>query len=259
MKVFIDYKLNESGKSKFLKRLIPALKKIGVECRFKQKGCDVALGISWWHTKTKLPKVLRVDGIYLNSGKKEKYRNGKVRTAIKKADHVIYQSKFAKKTVNKRLKVNPKCSVIYNGADPEYYDSAVCYDNPHETNYLMCARWGNRKHKRLKDHIRYAENHPDIHFYLAGETDRRTPENVTKLGWVRDIELRRYQKTCSHLVYLADTDWCPSGVIEAILAGCEVIYNPKCKAVKELCGLPVEKLYIDNVAKQYKKVLRGCI
>ena len=40
MNVFIDYKLNDSGKGKFLQRLIPFLDDIGVKCSFKLKGCE---------------------------------------------------------------------------------------------------------------------------------------------------------------------------------------------------------------------------
>ncbi len=254
MKVFIDYKLNESGKSKFLKRLIPALKKIGVECRFKPKGCDVALGVSWWHTKTKLPKVLRVDGIYLNSGKKEKYRNGKVRTSIKKADHVIYQSKFAKKTVNKRLKVDPECSVIYNGADPgEYYRNVIGHDL---FGVVMFANWRNRKHKRLSRHVKWAKDHPDKKCYLIGECDVESKGNLEVVGQLPEKELKKYLAGVGTMVYLADLDWCPNAVVEARVAGLHVIYEPKCKAVKELCELDVKELYIHNIAKQYKKVFK---
>ena len=126
----------------------------------------------------------------------------------------------------------------------------------------MSARWGvgkaERKSKRLKDHIRYAEEHPDIHFWLAGDTDRKVPDNVTKLGWIDDSKLRRFQVICSHFVYLVPVDWAPNGVIEALMAGCKIIYNEKCEAVKELCGLGIEELHIDNIAKQYKKVFERC-
>jgi len=38
MKLFLDYKLNESGKGKFLHRLIPALEQLGVNTYYKEKG-----------------------------------------------------------------------------------------------------------------------------------------------------------------------------------------------------------------------------
>lgn len=258
MKLFLDYELNESGKGKFLQRLIPALAMIGVETCYKEKGCDVALGLSKWRDKPDMPRVLRIDGVHLRDGKKERWRNKSIRKGIKQSHAVIFQSKFAQRIVKKHLKVKPKKEyVIYNGVNPKNYTTTspvVSY----EENYLMSARWGTGKHerksKRQKEHIRYAEEHPDIHFWLAGETDRKFPSNVTKLGWLEDSELRRYQYLCSHFVYLVKTDWCPSGVVEAIMAGCKIIYNPKCEAVKELCNLDVKELYIDNIAQQYKKV-----
>lgn len=256
MKVYIDYKLNESGKSKFLQRLIPALAKIGVECSFKQKGCDVALGISKWRSMTTLKKVLRVDGIHLAKGKKEAWRNEQIRKSIKKSDTVIFQSEFAKKTIVKKLKVKPKCYVIHNGANPDDYNIEKL-KLPHTRNILMCARWANRKTKRLKAHLDYLDTHEE-HFYLAGEHPPIRPRaNLTDLGHLPDDELRKYQASCDQLLYLTKVEWCPNAVVEAIVAGLPVTHLAECEAVEELCNFPREHFFIDNIARKYKRVFKA--
>lgn len=258
MNVFIDYKLNDSGKGKFIQRLIPALRKIGVKCKFKQKGCDVALGVSGWKTKTSLPRVLRVDGIYLDKGKKQTWRNKQIRTAISKSDYVIYQSKFSKNTVNKKFKINPPCSVIYNGANPDDYRNAKPIKSPYKYNVLMAARWGNRKHKRLDAHLEAIKNtnSDNVHFWLAGECDVKSTEKLTVLGYLPDEELRRYMVMADTFLYLADLDWCPNVIVEARIARMDIEHNKSCKAVDELIYADLRHLHIDYVARQYKKVFK---
>lgn len=247
MKLFIDYILNDSGKGHFLKRLIPCLEVQGVRCKFSPKGCDVALGISKWKTKTSLPKVLRLDGIHLNG------QNDKIAIAIKKADCVIFQSKFAKEFIGSHILVKPKrYAIIYNGASPDEYNRAQ-----HRSGYLMAAHWKNRKHKRLPDHIKYAEKNPCDMFYIAGKVSANLPKNMVKLGDISNKILAQYQSRCIALVYLADIDWCPNVVVESRVAGMQIIYNPECKAVAELVGLPLDRLYINNVAAQYRKVFES--
>jgi len=253
MKLFLDYKLNESGKGKMLRRLIPELEKIGVTTHYKKKGCDVALGISKWQNKPNMPRVLRVDGVYLRGGKKERWRNKNIRKSIKQSHAVIFQSKFAQRTVKKRLKIQPlKECVIYNGANPaEYHRNVMGFDL---FGVIMFANWRDRKHKRLSRHVKWAKDHPDKKCYLIGECDVKSTDNLEVVGQLPEKDLKEYLASVGSMVYLADLDWCPNSVVEARVAGLNVIYDPKCKAVKELCGLDIKELHIDNVALKYKKV-----
>lgn len=246
MKVFIDYRLNNTGKGLFLRRLIPSLQEIGVACRFRPKGCDVALGISKWLTNTNLPKVLRLDGIHLTGS------NEKIRKSMKQSNALVYQSRFAKSYIKSHMKVPKRLEfVIYNGADPRDYLSSAA-----RCGYLMAAHWGNRKHKCLRAHIEYAAAHPDDTFYLAGACRVKPTANLHCLGDLAPQAMVDYQRRCKGLVYLADLDWCPNVVVESRVAGMEIVFNQRCSAVAELCGLDVEQLYIDSIAKQYRDVFR---
>ena len=76
MKVYLDYEFNNTGKGKFLQRLCEALRPMGVKFTDDQKKAVVALGISKWRSKVRLPKVLRVDGVRIESGRKALWYNG---------------------------------------------------------------------------------------------------------------------------------------------------------------------------------------
>lgn len=242
MKVYLDYTINDSGKGKFLKRLTPALSELGVY--FDSKHGEVALGISKWRKKPKIPCVLRVDGAYFDSGKKSKWWNQEIRKSIKRSDIVVFQSEYSMSTVTKLLDIKPKHSVvIYNGANVNDY---VGLPKPegfqeHEYNILIAARWGNRKSKNLKGHlsvVRDMSDRPDIHFWLAGETDKPVVcrSNLTVLGQLSDDQLRPYQAHAKCLLYIPKWDWCSNTVIECLVAGTPVLTIKKIKGVSELVG-----------------------
>jgi len=270
MKVFLDYEIGDSGKSKFLKRLIPAMAKIGVEFRGKQDGCDVALGISKWRTKTKIPKVLRIDGVYIDGdGQRNEWINDQIKKSIKKSDAVIFQSQFAKKKVIEVLKPKIKqCCVIYNGANPEDYDVEPI-DTGFERNVISVAKWCNRhglrKQKGLKKNIKtmtaMAEKEPKTGFFIAGKVPDKykDTDRIKFLGKIDEPILRRYLKACDRMVYMATLDWMPNALTEAIVAGCDITYNPDCESSVEIAGLYKQELYIDNTALKYKKVFEGVL
>ena len=262
MKLFLDYTLNNSGKGKFLQRLIPALERLGVTTHFKDKGCDVALGISWWHTETKLPKVIRVDGVHLVKNDKNNWKNGRIKDGVKRADAVIYQSAFAQREVKRFLKLKDKKEfVVFNGADPKDYDVEPI-DTGFPNNIIASGKWcdrnGVRKSKGLKATLQtMLEMKSSVcGLFVAGDVpEKYRSDGITFLGRLEEPMLRRWLKTCDTMVYMAKYDWCPNAVVEAVVAGCKIIYNPKCEALSELAVLKPEELHIDNIAKQYKHVL----
>lgn len=247
MNLYIDYKLNDSGKGKFLKRLIPELKNLGIKTKFYPTGCDVALGISKWRGKLpRMPRVLRLDGIHLTG------ENEHIVASIKNSHALIYQSYFAKNFIKKRLKIHKKNEyVIYNGANPEDYEKGL-----QRKSCFMAANWGHRHHKRLDLHLKYAAEHKDKQFYLAGKCPAKDTSNLKVLGQLSESAMRDWLSACKTFVYLADLDWCPNVFIEAKVAGVKhMVINPECKAVEELTRVEAQELYISNIAKQYKKVL----
>ena len=238
MKVFIEREPNDSGKGKFIGRLIRAWDRMGVKYSFELKGCDVALGLTRWRSKIKgVPKVLRVDGIHLRKNKRAKWRNEMVRKSIKVSDAVIWQSKFAEHTVMKWLKIVPKKSVIiYNGDCPSEYLDVMPMPKGEGKDVLMSAKWFSRslrKSKKLELHLGVAMEYlnnikRDVRFWLAGDTGGNvhdTPQ-ITVLGKLCDRDLKRDLKMADCLLYLAHPDWCPNQVVESIVAGTPVVCLP---------------------------------
>jgi hypothetical protein len=161
MKIYSEYAPNISGKGKFLSRLFPELRKLGAEILSTPDGADVKLALTRIRTthKQDLPTVLRMDGIHLVDNKKNRWNNKRVKKSIKKADYVVYQSRFAKRMIEGILKVKPKGDcVIYNGAKkPDYPVSTGL-----PIDVIMVARWANRRHKRLKEMLNIAEALPNL-------------------------------------------------------------------------------------------------
>jgi len=264
MKIFSEYKPNESGKGKFLSRLFPELRKLGCDVVFHPDGADAKLALTrvrMDHTKH-LPCVLRVDGIHLVDNKKNNWNNKRVRSSIKKVDHVIYQSQFAKRMVNGILKVNPASTVIYNGADPDQYKTNYI-TNPEDTpgvDVIMVARWADRRHKRLKEMLQIAEALPQFKFAVCGEIDSDyTPKlvNVNYHGRISDHALSFLLRKSKCMLNLGSYDWCPNAVVESIVAGVPVIgYNDT--GIGELISNggghllePSEKLTPRMIKKEY--------
>ena len=262
MKVFVQYALNDSGKGKFLSRLIPALKKIGVECRFKEKGCDVCLGISKWRGKTKLPKVLRVDGVHLEPG--HEGQNHAIKKSIQSADAVIFQSRFAQSKVKEVLGVKPKKEfVIYNGANPrDYMVAPLILDSVHKI--LICGKWERNGKPRPQKGLKAALEHvyhrvrmdKNTIAWVVGKTQEMSHhKRVAFLGQLEEKELRRYLAICQEMVFMPVWDWCPNAVVEAKVAGLKLTLNDHPSMI-ELLEVPREELFIDNIAKQYKAAFK---
>lgn len=283
MKVFLDYKLNDTGKGKFLKRLIDAS---DMKFSDKPKGCDVALGVSHWRTKTNLPKVLRLDGIRIGKEKKDFWYNKKLKKSIKESDQIIYQSEFAQNYITSRLKVK-KGVVIHNGVSPKEFK---VYKRKNYLSIILVGNWGYkkpRKHKRLKEMLNFLEwflvKHKHYNVWVIGET-KLQPRNssIAMLGEIKE-NLNSYLSSAGVMLNLTTLDWCPNATVEALVAhvpvvcyegtgvselarlsGCNPLprdagYEGVEKAVLGCRGkvVNVPELYIENIEQQYRRVLKS--
>jgi glycosyltransferase involved in cell wall biosynthesis len=230
MKVYLDYEPDETGKGKFLRRLEAALKPMGVSFTHKQKGADVALGISRWRNSTNLPKVLRIDGIRVTFDKKGKWYNRIIKKSMKASEHVVFQSKFAHRYVATHLCSPQSCSVIHNGVDTK---RAAKHDKYWEQPnvLLMVGNWGGkklRKHKRLKRMVKFTQwflgKHEDWIAVVAGQTPWHPhADRLVYTGHVDDDDLLSILKSGAAMLNLSDLDWCPNATVEALAAGCPVV------------------------------------
>lgn len=248
MNLYIDHKSNDTGKSKFISRLVPALEDIGVRCSFKPTRADIQLSVYKFKKRKAyggIPRVLRMDGVHLRRSNRNRWRNNDIRRSIKTADAVIWQSKFAKNMLQKVLKVRPNRNfVIHNGADPADY-RVEPMPSEYGRNIILCAKWfradgTERKFKRLGPMLEicrdYVEQHSgEVGVWVAGNTRKykSTHPAIRHLGRIPEEQLRRYLVASDVMLYLAYIDWCPNAVVEALAAGTPVIC-PKYTAMAEL-------------------------
>ena len=259
MKLYIEYSPNESGKGKFISRLVPELEKLGVKVSYKPEGCDISLCLTRFRTKFKGPRVLRVDGIHLVQSKKTIWNNERVKKCINKADAVIWQSDFCRNTAKRVLGVKPKKEYrIYNGASP---DEFFKHTNHYYPTVLIFGNFADRKHKRLKEMLELAErinsSNKKLCWEVAGNIDEEFKKKLPKVDYVnyrghigRDA-IRLLLSRCRLVLDLQTAAWCPNVVVEALVAGCPVV---GCKGAgnEELIGYSGALVYDEPPTRMMK-------
>lgn len=232
MNLYIQYELNETGKGKFLRRLIPELESLGVGVQFNSKGADLALLVIRNRDKKlpKCPKIIRLDGLSLNPEDRNKYKY-RLKHEINPCDAIIYQSKFSKYMYDGILKPKVKKTfIIHNGADPKEFDV-----EPHKSDYpinvLLMSRWyrkQERAYKRLRQLVpwiyTYCSLNEKTKFWIIGEKDPDmyyfSSEQVEFIGQLEDCDLKPYLKMADIYLHMPEYSWCDNSLIEAICAGC---------------------------------------
>lgn len=245
MRLFIQYKLNNTGKSKFLSRLIPELEALGVKVQFKEKKADIALLISRNRNKPfdklpKCPKVIRLDGLDISTEKKERTRyRVRTRHEINPCDAIIYQSKFCKYMYDGIVKPRVgKTYIIHNGANPVDYVNIPVVKSDYTKNILLVSKWFQKKHryyKRLHKMWEIAQYYinlrsSDCCFWIAGETNgivKTLPKHdrIRFLGQLPEEDLKPYMRLCDVILHLSWFSWCDNSLIESIIAGCVPIVS----------------------------------
>ena len=116
--------------------------------------------------------------------------------------------------------------VIFNGADPKYYQRT---ESDGVKRVIMSARWKQRGHKRLKEMleiaVEYRKAHEDVQFYVAGDNEymKKKWDGIAMLGHIEEPELKALINKCDCMLNIAYYDWCPNAVVESLVAGVPVI------------------------------------
>lgn len=244
MKIYIpcadaDIKTEQlTGKGFFCYRLAQAMRIMGVDVIGSPKAfVDVSLNIiHLTHTDSKV-KLLRLAGVWHDTGKKWAQKNLGMAESLRRCDGVVYQTNFAKMMCNKYLGVPTKpFKVIFNGADPEFYKNILPANMEGKKVVLAFSRW--RPHKRLRDIIEsfLLTRLKDVVLLVAGDLSgsgltREEHEkyfklsNVKYLGIINQTVLGSYLNMASASIHLCWVDGCPNSVVEAITAKVPVICN----------------------------------
>lgn len=224
-----------TGKGRFACRLQKALQKRDIEVTIFPKAFevyDIVVGFGKFldHHLTK-KKILRLGDCH--KGKKDyKALNKRKIKALKKADGVIYQSRYSQKLCQAFLGV-AKCptTVIFNGADPEEFHVKPM-ESVYKYNFLASARkWDNNKRLSTIKRAFWKAEIKDSCLWICGdagqkngaELDRTLKREMKFLGLVDEHTLASLHKLCNALIDITWLSACPNSVVEALVAGCKVI------------------------------------
>ncbi|MBN1256392.1 MAG: glycosyltransferase family 4 protein [Planctomycetes bacterium] len=171
-----------------------------------------------------------------------KAKHDKIIALNRLTDLTIYQSQFVFENVHPFL--NPeKYKIIHNGGDPKLFHPAQ-----QAGGYIGHVSWGIDTKKRLDLLHAFIIKHPEEKFLLVGrhqehDLDFRGLANVTLAGEAKRKKLPAYYQKMKLLYFPSEKDPCPNTVIEAILSGVPVCYNPDGGTVELVrdCGLPLEQ------------------
>jgi glycosyltransferase involved in cell wall biosynthesis len=230
----------KTGKGFFFHRLADCLTNYSdIKIIFNiEEYSDIALHNTYVKNNNAKKNVVRIDGVYHNTGQNyNKLNKSAFRNFHNAPDGVIYQSCFSKNMADQYLgKFKGHTAVIPNGANPHFYEDASPINTHYKYNFIAAARW--RPHKRLKDIIEsfLIANIEDAGLYVAGDLKKSgltsqeekkyfSIPSITYLGILKQNDLARYLVSCNIFLHLCWIDWCPNGVVEAICANVPVITN----------------------------------
>lgn len=187
--------------------------------------------------------VFRPDGCYVKDIFKkegnpwlESYDiiNARIKEALQKSDHVIYQSHFCKQHLDDIfIRREGTYSIVYNGIDTEVFSpvSKVLHEIP----VIGCI--GKFRHNRLKTIFDISKRISVPHrLLLVGGLDEKCYDDLNefrKSKWGHridyispvqgDINLARWHREIDCFVHPVLSDWCPNSVIEALSCGTPVV------------------------------------
>jgi len=250
MVILIPHKDNpHTGKGHFISRLAAELRRQGHKTVHRPDYAhDVYLDYNAFRWKTDRPKVLRLNGVYINKDYPSGNANKGIRHECKKADGLIYQSEFCKRMNLKYTShgLDKPSQVIFNGAP--ILQKAPQLATQYKHTFVACARW--RPHKRLSTILSaFVEaNIPSSELVVMGKFKPRDVPNVKWLGKVEDIVVEMFMANATASLHLAYLDWAPNSVVESLAAGCPVICTDSGgtkEVVLEGCGkvLEIDKAY----------------
>ncbi|MDH3974324.1 MAG: glycosyltransferase [Deltaproteobacteria bacterium] len=174
-----------------------------------------------------------------NEYRKQKHQ--KIRDLNDLADVTVYQSNFVFENMHPFLDSPEKYKIIYNGANQNEF-----YPTEKIGKYIGHVTWGIGEKKRLDVLYDVIKKHPEESFLLIGNHIKSSFNftkfpNVKSVGPLKRTEILPYLHKMKFLFFPSENDPCPNTVVESILAGVPVCYNPL-GGTKELvkgCGLPI--------------------
>lgn len=218
-----------------IKRMLPYWEKWGIAITSPQNA-NIHLSSVIFGTETSLPKVLRLDGIYYDSKTDYTLENLPLREAYKRADGIIYQSKFVENIVPHYLgDTSAKTTRIYNGVDPwlEHKEEEIFH-------IVVMSTW--RRWKRLKEMVEifaeFSRKHNAI-LHIIGRTNEFIwpYANVIYHRQLTYEQMGPILELANVTLHLGKRDSCPNSLIELLAVGIPAIVSDCGGGAAELASL----------------------
>jgi len=213
------------GKHQFLIRLAKEMTKQGIIVTKKSPDVHIRLPREKINKTAKL-KILRVDGLIMNTRWNYKVKNRKISQSIDASDAIVYQSLFCEEAYRRFLNIKDvPFAIIFNGADSHEFR-----DRDPKNFFLANSKW--RPHRRLEEttkcFFQALKMGLDADLIVTGKPEKKYKHPKIKyVGWQSRKQLKKLLSQAIASLHLTWLDWCPNSMVEAIVARCPVIYT-KC-------------------------------
>lgn len=239
LRIFVD-----GSRRSAVSRMFPYWEKAGHRIVDSSKSADVQLSVVRIYSKTGLPTLLRIDGIYYDKAENFLIRNIPISESHIQADAVIYQSELSKLMCEKFLgeRTTSVFKVIHNGVCEANWKRPARLPSK-EVNIFSCAKW--RRIKRLPELIKifqmFLQKCPNAKLHIIGPMAKGAEEipspNVFYYGELNFEQIKELYRKADIHIHLCKKDSCPSNVPESIAAGVPVITTNLCGGAAEMCLL----------------------
>ena len=236
MRIFQDTKRHA-----MIQRLEPIWTKLGHTLSKDPADCDVQLCFIHIRTKTNLPIVLRLDGVYYDKAINFKAKNRAISKAHRHAKGIIYQSTISKEICERYLakRTTENYVTVFNGIEENWGGDAESHEG---INIVTTAKW--RRWKRLQETINlfltFLKFCPNSKLHILGRlygNKKTIHPKIFYYGQVGFDKMKSIYKTADMFIHIARNDWCPKTVTEAIGSGIPVITTDGTGGSAEMCRI----------------------
>lgn len=170
--------------------------------------------------------IYRLDGIRLRYNKTTSEMDELQFSALKLADHIIFQSKECLMSFREIGYRGQNYSIIYNGVDQDIFNiNGRVKRNKDNMIKILSAAWSSNIRKGFEIISLFSEIEGVESFFVGNWCKEVSSRNVKIHTPVKQEDLSKHYNNCDLFLHAAQNDPCPNVVLEALSSGLPVIYH----------------------------------